>query len=113
LKFEGLASTGNTGVVSVSFDLYGSNTTAVTISSSVNLGATTGASNFTELRDSINAYTAQTGVEAVLATDFSYLYLTQNHLKKNPPQHIVGRDLLIYLLLTLLSKSLPNTLVIS
>ena len=77
LKFEGLASTGNTGVVSVSFDLYGSNTTAVTISSSVNLGATTGASNFTELRDSINAYTAQTGVEAVLATDFSYLYLTQ------------------------------------
>ena len=77
LKFEGLASSGNTGVVSVSFDLYGSNSTAVTISSSVNLGATTGASNFTELRDSINAYTAQTGVEAVLATDFSYLYLTQ------------------------------------
>ena len=77
LKFEGLASSGNTGVVSVSFDLYGSNTSAVTISSSVNLGATTGASNFTELRDSINAYTAQTGVEAVLATDFSYLYLTQ------------------------------------
>jgi len=77
LKFEGLASSGNTGVVSVSFDLYGSNSTAVTISSSVNLGATTGVSNFTELRDSINAYTAQTGVEAVLATDFSYLYLTQ------------------------------------
>ena len=77
LKFEGLASSGNTGVVSVSFDLYGSNTSAVTISSSVNLGATTGASNFTELRDSINAYTAQTGVEAVLSTDFSYLYLTQ------------------------------------
>jgi flagellin len=77
LKLEGLASSGNTGVVSVSFDLYGSNSTAVTISSSVDLGATTGASNFTELRDSINAYTAQTGVEAVLATDFSYLYLTQ------------------------------------
>src|SRR6056300_198917 len=77
LKFEGLATSGNTGVVSVSFDLYGSNSTAVTISSSVDLGATTGASNFTELRDSINAYTAQTGVEAVLATDFSYLYLTQ------------------------------------
>ena len=77
VNFEGLASSGNTGVVSVSFDLYGSNSTAVKISSSVNLGATTGASNFTELRDSINAYTAQTGVEAVLATDFSYLYLTQ------------------------------------
>ena len=78
LKFEGLATSGNTGVVSVSFDLYGSNTSAVTISSSVNLGATTGASNFTELRDSINAYTAQTGVEAVLSTDFTYLYLTQS-----------------------------------
>ena len=77
LKFEGLATSGNTGVVSVSFDLYGSNTSAVTISSSVNLGASTSASNFTELRDSINAYTAQTGVEAVLSTDFSYLYLTQ------------------------------------
>ena len=77
LKFEGLASSGNTGVVSVSFDLYGSNTSAVTISSSVNLGATTGASNFTELRDSINAYTAQTGVEAVLSSDFTFLYLTQ------------------------------------
>jgi flagellin len=63
--------------VSVSFDLYGSNSTAVTISSSVNLGASTGVSNFTELRDSINAYTAQTGVEALLSTDFSYLYLTQ------------------------------------
>jgi len=78
LKFEGLATSGNTGVVSVSFDLYGSNSSAVTISSSVNLGATTGASNFTELRDSINAYTAQTGVEAVLSTDFTYLYLTQS-----------------------------------
>ena len=77
LKLEGIASSGNTGVVSVSFDLYGSNSSAVTISSSVNLGASTGASNFTELRDSINAYTAQTGIEAVLATDFSYLYLTQ------------------------------------
>ena len=77
LKFEGLASSGNTGVVSVSFDLYGSNSSAVTISSSVNLGATTGASNFTELRDSINAYTAQTGVEAVLSSDFTFLYLTQ------------------------------------
>jgi len=77
LKFEGLASAGNTGVVSVAFDLHGSNSTAVKISGSVNLGATTGVSDFTELRDSINAYTAQTGVEAVLSTDFSYLYLTQ------------------------------------
>jgi flagellin len=77
LKLEGLASSGNTGTVSVAFDLHGSNSTAVKISGSVNLGSTTGATNFTELRDSINAYTAQTGVEAVLSSDFSYLYLTQ------------------------------------
>jgi flagellin len=77
LKLEGLASTGNTGTVSVSFALHGSNSTAVTVSGSVNLGTTTGATNFTDLRDSINAYTAQTGVEAVLSSDFSYLYLTQ------------------------------------
>ena len=77
LKLEGLATSGNTGVVSVAFDLHGSNSTAVKISGSVNFGASTGATNFTELRDSINAYTAQTGVEAVLSSDFSYLYLTQ------------------------------------
>jgi len=78
LKLEGIASTGNSGTVSVSFDLYGSNSSAVKISSSVNLGTTTGATNFTELRDSINAYTAQTGVEAVLSPDFSYVYLTNS-----------------------------------
>ena len=77
LKLQGLASSGNTGTVSVSFDLHGSNTSAVTVSGSVTFGATTGTTNFTDLRDSINAYTAQTGVEAVLSSDFSYLYLTQ------------------------------------
>ena len=77
LKLEGLASSGNTGTVSCTFDLYGSNSTAVTISGTVNLGTAVGTSNFTELRDSINAYTAQTGVEAVLSSDFSYLYLSQ------------------------------------
>jgi len=78
LKLEGIASTGNSGTVSVSFDLYGSNSSAVKISSSVNLGTTLGATNFTELRDSINAYTAQTGVEAILSPDFSYVYLTNS-----------------------------------
>tara|TARA_B110000503_G_scaffold95922_1_gene144345 strand:+ start:1806 stop:3572 length:1767 start_codon:yes stop_codon:yes gene_type:complete len=77
LKLEGLASSGNTGTVSCTFDLYGSNSTAVKISGTVNLGAAVGTSNFTELRDSINAYTAQTGVEAVLSSDFSYIYLSQ------------------------------------
>ena len=77
LKLEGLASSGNTGTVSCTFDLYGSNSTAVTISGTVNLGTAVGTSNFTELRDSINAYTAQTGVEAVLSSDFSYIYLSQ------------------------------------
>ena len=78
LKLEGIASTGNSGTVSVSFDLYGSNSSAVKISSSVNLGTTVGATNFTELRDSINAYTAQTGVEAILSPDFSYVYLSNS-----------------------------------
>jgi flagellin len=78
LKLEGIASTGNSGTVSVSFDLYGSNASAVKISSSVNLGTTLGATNFTELRDSINAYTAQTGVEAILSPDFSYVYLSNS-----------------------------------
>ena len=78
LKLEGIASTGNSGTVSVSFDLYGSNSSAVKISSSVNLGTTLGATNFTELRDSINAYTAQTGVEAILSPDFSYVYLSNS-----------------------------------
>ena len=77
LKLEGLSIAASTGAVSVSFDLHGSNSTAQTISSMVTFGATTGATNFTELRDAINAYTAKTGVEAVLASDFSYLYLTQ------------------------------------
>ena len=78
LKLQGISSSGNTGVASMSFNLYGSNTsTAVTISSTVNFGSTTGATNFTELRDAINAYTAKTGVEAVLSADFSYLYLKQ------------------------------------
>jgi flagellin len=77
LKLQGLASSGNTGTVSVAFDLHGSNSTAVKISGSVTFGSTTGTTNFTDLRDSINAYTAQTGVEAVLSSDFSYLYLSQ------------------------------------
>ena len=77
LKLEGLSSSGNTGTVSVAFDLHGSNSTAVKISGSVTFGTTTGTTNFTDLRDSINAYTAQTGVEAVLSSDFSYLYLSQ------------------------------------
>ena len=77
LKLQGLASSGNTGTVSVAFDLHGSNSTAVKISGSVTFGTTTGTTNFTDLRDSINAYTAQTGVEAVLSSDFSYLYLSQ------------------------------------
>ena len=58
--------------------LSGFRASVVKISSSVNLGTTTGATNFTELRDSINAYTAQTGVEAVLSPDFSYVYLTNS-----------------------------------
>ena len=80
LKLEAVANavSGSTGTMSLSFDLYGKNTsTAQTISSSVTLGSTRATSNLTNLRDSINSYTAVTGVEAVLSADKSNLILTQ------------------------------------
>ena len=79
LRLEGVANavSGSTGTMSVSFDLYGKNTDVVTISSSITLGSTRATSNLTNLRDSVNAYTAQTGIEAVLSADKSNLILTQ------------------------------------
>ena len=79
LRLEGVANavTGSTGTMSVSFDLYGKNTDVVTVSSSITLGSTRATSNLTNLRDSVNAYTAQTGIEAVLSADKSNLILTQ------------------------------------
>ena len=79
LKLEAVSSVNTpatTGVVTVAFDLYGKNTTAVNISAAITLGSTKATSNVEPLRDAVNAYTAQTGIEAVLSQDKSKLILT-------------------------------------
>ena len=80
LKLEAVSSVNTpatTGVVTVAFDLYGKNTTAVNVSAAITLGSTKATSNVEPLRDAVNAYTAQTGIEAVLSQDKSNLILTQ------------------------------------
>ena len=81
LKLEAVASDNNTpattGVVTVAFDLYGKNTTAVNVSAAITLGTTKATSDVEPLRDAINAYTAQTGIEAVLSADKSNIIMTQ------------------------------------
>ena len=80
LKLEAVSSVNTpatTGVVTVAFDLYGKNTTAVNISAAITLGSTKATSDVETLRDAVNAYTAQTGIEAVLSQDKSNLILTQ------------------------------------
>ena len=79
LKLEAVSSVNTpatTGVVTVAFDLYGKNTTAVNISAAITLGSTKATSDVEPLRDAVNAYTAQTGIEAVLSQDKSNLILT-------------------------------------
>ena len=79
LKLEAVSSVNTpatTGVVTVAFDLYGKNTTAVNISAAITLGTTKATSSVETLRDAVNAYTAQTGIEAVLSQDKSNLILT-------------------------------------
>ena len=79
LKLEAVSSVNTpatTGVVTVAFDLYGKNTTAVNISAAITLGSTKATSDVETLRDAVNAYTAQTGIEAVLSQDKSNLILT-------------------------------------
>ena len=51
VKLEGLTDSAGSHVVS--FNLYGKNTTAQTISATITLGATTGAADLTGLRDSL------------------------------------------------------------
>jgi flagellin len=47
------------------------------VSAAITTGTTRATSNIEPLRDAINAYTAQTGIEAVLSADKSNLILTQ------------------------------------
>ena len=69
----------------VSFNLYGKNTAAQAISATINVAAAVGASDMTNLRDAINAYTANTGVRATLSADKSNIILVQDE----------GEDLII------------------
>ena len=69
----------------VSFNLYGKNTTAQAISATINVAAAVGNSDMTNLRDAINAYTANTGVRATLSADKSNIILVQDE----------GEDLII------------------
>ena len=59
VKLQGITDAAGSHVVS--FNLYGKNTTAQTISATITLGTSTGAA-LTGLRDSFNAYTANTGI---------------------------------------------------
>ena len=76
VKLEGLTDSAGSHVVS--FNLYGKNTTAHTISATITLGATTGAADLTGLRDSFNAYTANTGIRATLSADATDIILVQD-----------------------------------
>ena len=58
LKLEAVSSVNTpatTGVVTVAFDLYGKNTTAVNISAAITLGSTKATSDVEPLRDAVNA----------------------------------------------------------
>ena len=76
LKLEGITDAAGSHVVG--FNLYGKNTTAQAISATITLGTTTGAADLTNLRDSINAYTANTGVRATLSADSTNIILVQD-----------------------------------
>ncbi len=69
----------------VTFNLFGKNTTAQAISATIDVAAAAGSSDLTNLRDSINAYTANTGIRATLSADKSNIILVQDE----------GEDLII------------------
>ena len=62
----------------VGFNLYGKNTDAQTISATISVGSTTGASDLSNLRDAINAYTANTGIRATLSADKTNIIIVQD-----------------------------------
>jgi flagellin len=78
LKIQGLATSGNEGSATLSIGIQGKNSTARIISAGVTLGTAVGTSDLTNLSNSINAYSAETGVVAVLSADKATVYLTQD-----------------------------------
>ena len=65
------------GFTVIAFDLYGMNTTAVPITASVKFGTGNNSAypDLSDLRDKINGFSGDTGINAKLSTDGSYLDL--------------------------------------
>ena len=78
LKIQGLATSGNEGSATLSIGIQGKNSTVRTISAGITLGTAVGSSDLSNLSNSINAYSAETGVVAVLSADKATVYLTQD-----------------------------------
>ena len=76
VKLQGITNAAGSHVVG--FNLYGKNSTAQAISATITLGTTTGAADLTNLRDSFNAYTANTGIRATLSADATDIILVQD-----------------------------------
>ena len=68
---------GAAGVVTVAFDLYGMNTAAVPITASVKFGTGNNSAypDLQDLRDKINAYSAETGIVATLSAAKDTVFL--------------------------------------
>ncbi|GIR26131.1 MAG: hypothetical protein CM15mP40_07390 [Alphaproteobacteria bacterium] len=62
----------------VGFNLYGKNTDAQAISATISVGSTTAASDLSNLRDAINAYSANTGIRATLSADKTNIIIVQD-----------------------------------
>lgn len=62
----------------VTMNLYGKNTTAQSISSAIKIGSAVGTSDLTDLRDQVNAYSANTGITATLNASKNALVLVQD-----------------------------------
>ena len=69
---------GSAGAATLSIGITGKNSTARTISAGITLATAVGGSDLTNLSSAINAYSAETGVVAVLSADKATVYLTQD-----------------------------------
>jgi flagellin len=79
LKIEAKAlGTDHSGLHSMAFTIQGKNATATAVSANVTFGTTTGTSDLSALRDSINNYTTTTGITATLSADKTNIILVQN-----------------------------------
>ncbi len=69
---------GTAGSATLSIGLQGKNTTVRTVSAGITLATAVGTSDLTGLSNAINAYSAETGIVAVLSADKATVYLTQD-----------------------------------